>query len=109
MLHTSWLVVLDRGDLILKLFEGKVGIWGRIPVTAGHSPSTQVFAVGTTYETHSRLRRIPSYDFQAGGVPIDVPPNALDNELMRLHATITRLWLEIGEQTSKPCINKAGC
>ena len=38
-----------------------------------------------------------SYDFQAGGVPIDVPSNALDSELIELHATITRLWLEIGE------------
>lgn len=39
-----------------------------------------------------------SYDFQAGGVPMDVPFNALDNELMQLHAIIIRLWLEIGER-----------
>lgn len=41
-----------------------------------------------------------SYDFQAGGVPMDVPFNALDNELMQLHAIIIRLWLEIGERIS---------
>jgi len=102
MLHASWLTTLDRGDLILKQFEGKVSIWGRIAATARYSPSTQVYAVGATHETHSRLRNMASYDFRAGGAPIDVPPNALDNELMQLHATITRLWLEIGEQTSKP-------
>jgi len=77
MLHASWLIVLDHGDLVFKHFEGKV------------------YAVGVTYETHARLRFMPSYDFQAGGVPIDVPSNALDNELMELHATITKLWLEI--------------
>jgi len=49
-----------------------------------------------------------SYDFQAGGVPMNVPLNALDSELMQLHATITRLWLEIGEQTSKLCFDEAG-
>jgi len=49
-----------------------------------------------------------SYDFQAGGFPIDVPPNALDSELIQLHATITTLWLEIGEQTSKLCFHEAG-
>ena len=38
-----------------------------------------------------------SYDSQAGGVPIDVPSDTLDSEWMQLHATITRLWLEIGE------------
>ena len=37
-----------------------------------------------------------SYDFQARGVPIDVPLNALDSELMLLHATIIKIWLEIG-------------
>lgn len=42
-----------------------------------------------------------NYDFQAGGAPIDIPPNALDSELMQLHEAITRLWLEIGEQTIK--------
>ena len=48
-----------------------------------------------------------NYDFQAGGVPIDVPPNALDSGLMQLHATITTLWLEIGEQASKLCFDEA--
>ena len=47
------------------------------------------------------------YDFHAGGVSIDIPLNALDNELMQLHATITRLWLEIGEKTSKLCFDDA--
>ena len=29
MLHSSWLAVLDLGDLIRKQFEGKVGTQGR--------------------------------------------------------------------------------
>ena len=66
-----------------------------------HSPNAKIYAVGLSYETHARLRIMASYDFQAGGVPIDVPSNALDNELMELHTTIIRLWLEIGEWTSK--------
>ena len=48
-----------------------------------------------------------SYDFEAGGAPIDIPPNALDSELMQLHEAITRLWLEIGEQTSRLCFDEA--
>ena len=101
MLHASWLIELDHGDLVFKHFEGKVGISGRIAVAERHSLNTQVYAVGVTYETHARLRFMPSYDLQAGGVPIDVPSNALDSGLMELHATITRLWLETGEQTSE--------
>ena len=98
MLHASWLAVLDRGDLTFKQFEGKVSISGRVPVTARHSPSTQVYAVGAGHDTHTRLRSMSSYDFQAGGVPIDAPSNALDSELIQLHATIIRLWLETGER-----------
>jgi hypothetical protein len=41
---------------------------------------------------------MPSYNFEAGGVLMDVPLSALDSELVQLHATITRLWLEIGER-----------
>ena len=48
-----------------------------------------------------------NFYFQAGGVPIDVPPNALGSELMQLHANITKLWLEIGEQTSRLCFDEA--
>lgn len=48
-----------------------------------------------------------NYDFQAGGVPIDVPSNTLDGELIQLHATITRLWLEIGERSLKCCFDEA--
>ena len=64
-------------------------------------------AVGATHEAHVRLRSMPSYNFQAGGVLIDVPSNALDIELMQLHATITRLWLEIGERSVKHCFDEA--
>ena len=99
MLHANWLAVLDRGDLTFKQVEGKVSISGCAPVTARHSPSTQVYAVGADHDTHTRLRTMSSYDFQAGGVPIDVPSNTLDSELIQLHAVITRLWLEIGERT----------
>jgi len=77
LLDASWLAALDRGDLSFKQLEGKV------------------YAVGATHETHARLRSMASYDFQAGGAPIDVPPDALDTGLMQLHAAITRLWLEI--------------
>jgi len=50
---------------------------------------------------------MPNYDFQVGGVPIDVSLSALDNELMQLHESITRLWLEIGEWTREPCFDQA--
>ena len=107
MLHANWLDVLDHGDLVLKQFEGKVSIWRCAAVIARHSPNTQVYAVGATYEIRWRLLRMANYDYQAEGVPIDVPLNALDSGLMQLHANITTLWLEIGEQTSKLCFDEA--
>ena len=58
--------------------------------------------MGATYEVHSKLRSMTGYDFQARGVPIYVPPNALPNGSVQLHATITRLWLETGEWSVNP-------